>query len=80
MCVKYEDNEHDEDDDHQSVLDWRRKSEQVLKFHCFQRFEAAKYPQKRENKPKRKSVGVHDHVGGKKEGSCLYFELNGGDL
>jgi hypothetical protein len=24
----------------------------VLKFHCFQRFEAAKYPQKREKEPK----------------------------
>jgi len=52
----------------------------VLKFHCFQRFGPAKYPQKREKSTQRKSVGVYDHVGGKKEESCLYFELNGGDL
>lgn len=52
----------------------------MLKFHCFQRFGAAKYPQKREKSTQRKFVGVHDPVGGKKEGSCLYFELNGGDL
>ncbi len=31
-------------------------------------------------KEKKKVSWCTDHVGGKKEGSCLYFELNGGDL